>query len=302
MSVAIKTSGRVTIECACGARGTVAAARAAGRRLRCARCGETLRSPSEQVPALAPLPSAPAPTGGELTLSEPVARPDLAQIDAETARRMEERARRRTSSRRSARANGGRGDGGERHRRRDDGAAGARDAGMEAHLRAIAIWQRISGLLGLLGCGLLLVLGAAGGVPGGALGAALLPVLLVAAATLALGQGLWSYWAAARWVMLALQVLPILGGLHGLATLPGALKLAALLQLAWPVAVGLVLLSARTAAICTPEYRALVARTPRVSVPWPFSPFFWIPALLLGLALLVCLFLFGGTIVAVLAR
>lgn len=167
-------------------------------------------------------------------------------------------------------------------RRGADGGGAPRDLDMEAHLRAIAVWQRIGGLLGLLGGGLLVFAGAAGGAPPGLLLLGALPVILVGGASLAVGQGLWLYHAWGRWTLVVLQAVGLLNALYGLVA---GHKVGALLQLGWVGATLAVLLSARAAQICSAGYRQRVARTPNASVRWWASPFFWIPALVLGLVL-----------------
>lgn len=161
-------------------------------------------------------------------------------------------------------------------------SAAPRDLDMEAHLRAIAVWQRIAGLLALLASGLLFFASSAGGAPPALMLVALLPLVLVGGASLAVGQGLWLYHAWGRWTLVVLNAVGLLNGLYGLVA---GHKLGGLLQLGWVGATLAVLLSARAAQICSAEYRQRVARTPNASVRWYASPFFWIPAVVLGLAL-----------------
>lgn len=166
-----------------------------------------------------------------------------------------------------------------------------RDVRQEEHLRAIAVWQRIGGLLGLIGSGLMLVMGVASGAGAGAV---ILPLFLgaVAAAALAVGQGLWDYRAWGRWAVTALQGLPLLGG--AFALLSGSGVLGPLVQIGWAAAIVAALLSERTSAICTDGYRARVERSPQVTIAWWTSPFFFVPAALLVLGLIAALVMFGG--------
>lgn len=161
-------------------------------------------------------------------------------------------------------------------------SAAPRDLDMEAHLRAIAVWQRIGGLLTLIAVGLASALAATGGVRPGVVALGLLPLLLVGGASLAVGQGLWLYHGWGRWTLVVLNAVGLLNGLYGLFA---GQRLGGLLQLGWVGATLAVLLSARAAQICSAEYRERVARTPGTRVRWYASPFFWIPAVVLGLAL-----------------
>lgn len=158
-----------------------------------------------------------------------------------------------------------------------------RDVRQEEHLRAIAALQRLNAMLGLVGGGLMLVVGAATGAGGERLALAL-AVLCVAASTLYASQGLWRYEAWGRSGLTALQGLVILQGVVML--LRGSSALAALPQMCWAGIVAAVLLSARTTVICTPAYRAQVERSPEVAIRWWTSPFCYVPAGFLALSLL----------------
>lgn len=163
----------------------------------------------------------------------------------------------------------------------------ARDLEYERHLVALAIWQRVWCVLGLIAAGLIFVttsrVGAAFGAPVSlAVKAAAWPFVF-AVTSGALGHYLARYHHAARLLTV------LLAGASALLALRAGLGPVTLLQVAFDVAVILVLMNPRSARLCTPEYHEVVARTPGVSVPWWSSPFFWIPALMTALVLFVAL-------------
>lgn len=63
----------------------------------------------------------------------------------------------------------------------------------------------------------------------------------------------------------------------------------AVVVIAWTAAMLNVLLSRRAATVCSPTYRELVAATPQVKAQWYRSPFFVLPAFLVGLGLFIAL-------------
>lgn len=155
-----------------------------------------------------------------------------------------------------------------------------RDLEAEAHLVALAIWQRIGCMLGLVFVAwTFMTLSALSGVPAGFVAATVALPLAISVAYGALGFFLIKYNQVARVLTAALS------GLGILATVVGGLSLASVIPLGFHTAVMVVLLRERSVALCTPEYRERVARTPGESVPWARSPFFYIPALLLLIAL-----------------
>lgn len=150
-----------------------------------------------------------------------------------------------------------------------------RDLSAESHLVALAIWQRITCMLGVVFVGWTLMSLSGLGAPAALVGAAVALPLAVSVACGALGFFLMKYSNVARMLTAALSAFGIL------ATVLGGPSLASVIPLGFHTAVLAVLLSDRSAALCTPEYRERVARTPGESVPWARSPFFYIPALLL---------------------
>jgi hypothetical protein len=178
----------------------------------------------------------------------------------------------------------------------------ARDLVMEGHLRATSIWYRIHGVLVALASILILIggaamLGAGRQAEGAKLGGGCmvgLAVLMVAigAAVFALGHFLWKYINGAR---ITAGVLTALGSLGIVVNLIGALKEPATLivivpQAAWMVALLWLFFNARSAEICTEEYRRRVTTTSDQAPKVYSSPFFWIPLILCGL---------GGVVVVI---
>lgn len=187
------------------------------------------------------------------------------------------------------------------------GAPGKRLLAHEAHIRALAVWSILGGLL-LVGLGLFLftVLSAAeaqiaaaradalaqGWDPGPTVAgpAALKPIVLAIAALGLLyggcGVGLWSYAPWARMGALAavgLGVLLDVGQIVLAGGNPGAmLKLA--ISGGWAAAVAWALLGDKGTRIFSRGYAQVVARDRRASVAWWASPFFLVPLLLFVLA------------------
>lgn len=169
-----------------------------------------------------------------------------------------------------------------------------RDVDHERHIRAIAVWFRIGGLLIGLAALAMGGLGLVGGGRGGARAAGLIVgmssvFLGFAAGYYAIGHFLWGYSGGARIAFLVLSALGV--GLNLLGLVVGGMKFGDLLgagiQLGYTGAMMWAVGGAQGAAICTPEYQALVERTPDVKVPFWTSPFFWIPVALMGLMLVV---------------
>jgi hypothetical protein len=169
-----------------------------------------------------------------------------------------------------------------------------RDTVHEAHLRAIGFWYLLSAGLGFLCClGSLTVLASAGA----RFTALVLPLVAVTAVCGVAGLGLWRRRSWGRWVPAGLAVLSLLGGcLQLTAGIAGVLGV--LTGLGWPVAVLWVLFGARGAEVFSPGYQRLLDRDP-TGVDFTNSPFFYVPAVLMGLAIL--LGLVGLAVVAVLA-
>ena len=296
------TSGKLAVRCACGAKGWVDPRKAAGRRMRCPLCMGVMELPAPaRPPALvASAAAAGTPASGldllpepELDLlpapEDPGQDPAPGHAPAPTTAR--DRPRRR---RRSTRTPAG---------SRSAPGEGRRDVAQEAHLRAIAFWPLLSGSLGILAVLALMAMATlAGAAPG--------PLLLtgallggVAALNLGVGLSLWTYQGWARWVMVLVYGVAILGALASLlGDAPGAAKLGALCHLMWLGAIEWVLLSEHTTRVCSPAYRRLVTRTPGTVVPFWQSVFFWLPALIIAASLALVFLAFGGTLALLLAR
>ncbi len=320
---------KLEMVCGCGARGFVAA-RFAGAKIRCRACGQhavvgeasrvagvetppvTEWAPRRATPpkaqpavaaaqaaprAVAPRAAAPA-AAAPLTLDllpEPEASPSLVPMPEPAATAP---ARNRLTRSRAGRARATRG--------ASDGsgfeaaqAAAGRDVDQERHVRAIAFWWRLSAVLGVVFlCGAIIA-----AVFFGLPLRMLLPMLVAPAFSTAcsylLGRALWTYHDAARWVTIVLNGLGLVLGVGGALTVlaEGGIVIAGLatIQLAWPAAIVRCLLEPRSAALCTEEYRLNVERSPGVRVAFWTSLFFIVPAVLIGLALLLAL---GGLLFA----
>lgn len=169
-----------------------------------------------------------------------------------------------------------------------ESSSSSRDLETEAHLVAIAIWQRVWCVLGLIFAFALYKLTVSlsahfGMTAPGALRVVAMPVL-GALASGALGHYLARYHAPARLLTVGLA------GLTVAATLWSGISFLSIVSCLFDVAVIVVLVNPRSVRVCTPEYRDEVARTADVSVPWASSPFFWIPAVLTLLLVGVALF------------
>lgn len=189
---------------------------------------------------------------------------------------------------------------------------------MEGHLSAIALWYRLAGTLGLASIGLLVLPTLFVDIPlraisdAGFIRVILLIVLgacaLAFAGSFLLGRYLKRYSNVARICAgalgalgLAFNVLSTLAiviqATRGAAPAWVALFYSGNLALGslWSGANLWALLNQRAAVICTPEYRALIARKPTERPAMYSSPFFWIPVVWVGLAIL------GAIVLGVLA-
>lgn len=302
--------GKLEMVCGCGARGFVAA-RFAGARIRCRSCGQhtvvgeaprveappvTEWAPRRTTPrdarpavALAPATAAPTPPALDL-LPEPEPSPSLVPSPEPGPAPAPGRARLTRSRAGRARATRAAGDGAGFEAAQ---AAASRDLDQERHVRAIAFWWRLSAVLGVVVLVGALVAAVVLGLPL----ELLLPMLVAPAfstgCSYLLGRALWTYHDAARWVTLVLNGLGLVLGVGGVLSVmaQGGMLIAgaATIQLAWPASIVRCLLDPRSAALCTEEYRLNVERSPGVRVAFWTSPFFIVPAVLLGLALLLLL-------------
>jgi hypothetical protein len=173
--------------------------------------------------------------------------------------------------------------------------SGRRDLAMEGHLRAIALWLRVGGLLSLGMLGLMLFISSQARLPQG--GMELMISGGVSLGFIVLGFALSRYSNAARIIT---GILTILYGLVLLGTiaLGGAASIVAFVWLAlwgaWSCALLWALFNSRSARICTAAYRDGVAATPDQRPSIFRSVFFWIP---MG----VIIFMIGLTLIAALA-
>ncbi len=180
-----------------------------------------------------------------------------------------------------------------RRERADDESR--RDLDMEGHLRAIALWYRIGGVLiavaGLVAAFALPALmgGKAGAAGAGCVVAVLIGMVGLGAGSYAIGHFLWKYSNAARIVAAVLTILGMLSNVIQVAGpamgagRPGqgaADMIGGLIGIGWSIALLWALFNARSAAICTPPYASSVMRTPHLQPSALGSPFFWMPFLI----------------------
>jgi len=264
-----RLSDKVDIYCRCGASGSVSS-RFLGRRIKCRGCGQVLVA------------HPPAP--------EPVARgwrePEHLELLPAVERPVFERPEVRHAERKLARANKS------RRTRREAG----RLIRHESHARAISFWNHLSAVLGGVGVvvGLVFL---------GRLGAPLWPLgfqAMFVGLLFALGRGQWTYQTWARWITVALAGLHLALACVASILQPGVGALLALvISGCWDGGVLWVLLSPAGAAVFSPKYRELVARTGTRQVPFWGSPFFYLPVIAGVLAVLLALALIAATIVVV---
>jgi hypothetical protein len=158
---------------------------------------------------------------------------------------------------------------------------------MEAHLRAIAIWYKIGAVMGALSILGLLMAQNDGKIPGEYVAGLKVGVVMIAAFSVfswMLGHYLAAYSAGGRIVARLVTFLSILMNVFGLVRPGGGLdqfkwgKIGLhVCFIAWLLMVAFILRNARTADICTEEYRALVKNTPGQTPPTFRSPFFLMP-------------------------
>lgn len=173
-----------------------------------------------------------------------------------------------------------------------------RDLGHERHIRAISFWDRLAGILMLIGglCGIAgtgFLASKGGGAATAMAGGFTVVYLFLGAAFYAVGHYLWHYHNWARWTQIFLCALQVLNSLQSLRQ-PGGV-IAVIISLAWTGAMLWALLSANAVAICSPSYRDLVQRTPHERVTWWTSPFFYLPFVAVG-ALCLGGLLIGGVV------
>ncbi len=183
-------------------------------------------------------------------------------------------------------------------------AEASRDLSMEAHLRAIAVWYRISGVLvAFLGLVFLALIVPSMGGSGPAAGcgvAVMLLFLAIGAVSFALGHFLGKYSNGAR---IGAGVLTILGMVGNVIQIFAAMAAPSsgrgqpggaagvVIGAVLGLGIGAIYLWAffnqRSAAICSPGYAALVARSPHLKPRTFASPFFWGPFVVGGLLFVI---------------
>lgn len=269
----------IPVACACGAQLKVPEG-AAGKMVKCPKCA-----------ALIPVPAAPgAPTAA------PEAPPPIEAAPAEKAcpycaETIKAAARICPFCKTDLARPGG-------VRRNPAGDANPRDLKMEGHLRALALWYRIGGLLCAVVGLIMLVVGAGSGRMGGAEVGCIMAVMVGMGALLfVLGHFLGKL---SNGVRIACGVLTILGMVMNLLSLAvgagggpgggaaaGGNALGVLFSLGWSSACLWAFFNGRAAAVCTPAYVDNMARTPQLKSATFSSPFFWIPLGFIGLVMLI---------------
>lgn len=193
------------------------------------------------------------------------------------------------------------------------GPMGKRDLDMERHLRAIAIWYRINGVLLFVACACFIIAAVVGisqtsgrgrgGEAGIVAGVMMVMVVIcggIGLLTYLLGHYLAKYSNGARITTGVLAILGMVGSacnlLSSLAQLGGAGRAGApegavllgvlVMVVLWIAIYGGIcwaVFNGRSAAICTEQYRALVARTPSQQPSTYSSVFFWGPFVMMAL-------------------
>ena len=165
---------------------------------------------------------------------------------------------------------------------------------MEAHLRALSIWDRLIGAV-IVMSGLWILIKSVepdanslwSGIPWFLFGSYYLVcghLLYLTGHFLARGSN------KARLAAIALTAMQLLRIVSDLAAIEGGMDvLAVLLQVAWVVAILWALLNKRAVRLCTEEYRQHVLATSYVQIPTFKTPFFWIPVVLVSLFFILLL-------------
>ncbi|MBI5527644.1 MAG: hypothetical protein HY897_15030 [Deltaproteobacteria bacterium] len=171
-----------------------------------------------------------------------------------------------------------------------------RDLSMEANVLAIALWYRIAAVLGLLLGGGAVLFAFDRLAPERQGGARIATAVGMAGCVFFYGMGhyLARYSNAARNVARLVTFLTILGNFFAIIRPGGAIDrghyaMAVLnaISIVWLVAVQWALFNARTAQICTEEYRTLVHANPDDKPPVFRSPYFTTPFALIALSALI---------------
>lgn len=172
---------------------------------------------------------------------------------------------------------------------------GRRDLRMEGHISAIALWFRV-GPLAIVGLVMIATLSFGGGPSADALPVLILPIAILAG-FYAVGHFLSRYANGARiTAMILLGLWPVFQflSISSMASRSNryggpessflCIQMAIVLAMALPPLI--VLAMGKSAQICTEEYRRIVERSPGEKPFTYSSPFFYLPAGLLGLGIL----------------
>lgn len=165
-------------------------------------------------------------------------------------------------------------------------APAERDFEHEAHLKGIAFWFVLAGVLGLLG--LMVFLAKAPRLSLARDGLILLPVTAMAIGMAASGFGLWRYhslsigavavFAISFLMYRVVQVFFAASLWTGFSAIVAGTYLGCVI---WAV------FQERAARICSPQYREVVSQTRLQTVAWYKSPFFFVPWILTAVSLIV---------------
>ena len=199
-----------------------------------------------------------------------------------------------------------------------ESAADWRDLAMEGHLRAIAFWYRFSAVLCVpAAAGLMIFGGSLEGSSGlGAMAGTLLMVVGVIVLCCAVGSYLLGHFLAryANGARITAGVFTSIGlGMNVLSACGGAALMSAghrgydvgsgvgnlfgsLISIGMSLALLWAFFSKRSAHLCTPQYRELVAKSPQLKPRTWTSPFFLVP-----LILIIIFVVIGGAAIALVA-
>lgn len=255
----VQTIDSIRVECSCGKKARVPA-RYAGRRVRCTRCKNQLRVPGSgsSLDALDREVARTTPTKGPLRAERRASSPTPARSRA-TNKSADPYAPPKATV--------------DAPRPRHDRGAANRDLSAEGHIQALGVWQRIYGVLAVVGAAAMLLFGGVRSLPFVAI------IGGVGVFSYFLGQSLTTYRGWARVVVGLFTGLGLLGCVAGMVAEPNAGGIFSnLLSGAWNCAILWALFSPRAARVFSPGYRMDQRR-----VRWWWSPFFWLPFVLFGL-------------------
>ena len=293
-ATSVVSESKVSVVCTCGSRGLFPQ-RLAGRKIKCRECTQVLRIPAPPVAVLSTDSDEHwlMQDSGDTVVLTPLALCDTDELRVLPAHQRKDwgPSQRPARGLRSSGSTHRGGTGRMRPRRR----AGAYDPNVRhhGHVKAIAFWYQAAGVLTALAA----VTGAAllcfAPTPGWLAAITLFVGLGVGGLNWGLGYGLSRLHAWGRWIVVALTGI---NGVGAVAALVGAsslpLLLIGLLPIAWHSAVLWALLGSASKGVFG-DYR----KTTRTNVPFLWSPFFSIPAVLIALSLALSLVLVASSIV-----